>query len=77
MPGLIQRHGLPNVMRGEETQVFGVLRDARAVPDAGLLIGLPGTHSAGRARNGQVTHFDTFMTGEVTRCAATPSWAAP
>ena len=48
VPGLIQRHGLPNVMRGEETQVFGVLRDARAVPDAGLLIGLPGTHSAGR-----------------------------
>ena len=65
MPGLIQRHGLPNVMRGEETQVFGVLRDARAVPDAGLLIGLPGTH-CGSARNGQVTHFDTFMTGEVT-----------
>ena len=37
-------------MRGEETQVFGVLRDARAVPDAGLLIGLPGTHSSGSAR---------------------------
>ena len=76
VPGLIQRHGLPNVMRGEETQVFGVLRDARAVPDAGLLIGLPGTHSKWvGARNGQVTHFDTFMTGEVTpRCAATPSW---
>lgn len=66
VPGLIQRHGLPNVMRGEETQVFGVLRDARAVPDAGLLIGLPGTHSKWvGARNGQVTHFDTFMTGEV------------
>ena len=66
VPGLIQRHGLPNVMRGEETQVFGVLRDARAIPDAGLLIGLPGTHSKWvGARNGQVTHFDTFMTGEV------------
>ncbi|MBR8651820.1 2-dehydro-3-deoxygalactonokinase [Achromobacter sp. Marseille-Q0513] len=66
VPGLIQRHGLPNVMRGEETQVFGVLRDANAIPDAGLLIGLPGTHSKWvGARNGQVTHFDTFMTGEV------------
>ena len=43
-----------------------MLRDARAVPDAGLLIGLPGTHSKWvGARNGQVTHFDTFMTGEV------------
>ena len=27
VPGLIQRHGLPNVMRGEETQVFGVMFD--------------------------------------------------
>ena len=63
-----------------------MLRDARAVPDAGLLIGLPGTHSKWvGARNGQVTHFDTFMTGEVTRArhtilgrtmsdAAAPTW---
>ncbi|MGE8566427.1 MAG: 2-dehydro-3-deoxygalactonokinase [Achromobacter sp.] len=122
VPGLIQRHGLPNVMRGEETQVFGVMfdqaggvaaqpgaaPDARldAKPNAGLdagldakpdatpdarpdakpdpasgptsdanpiaapadsvLIGLPGTHSKWvSAHQGRVTHFDTFMTGEV------------
>lgn len=98
VPGLIQRHGLPNVMRGEETQVFGVLFDQagdvaaqpgaapEAKPDAKpdpasgptsepdpiappadtVLIGLPGTHSKWvTARRGRVTHFDTFMTGEV------------
>ena len=62
VPGLIQRQGLPNVMRGEETQVLGTLG-----ADTGhALIGLPGTHSKWvSVRDGQVTHFDTFMTGEV------------
>ncbi|MFP3616445.1 2-dehydro-3-deoxygalactonokinase, partial [Paraburkholderia sp. SIMBA_050] len=45
VPGLIQRHGLPNVMRGEETQVFGVLFDQTDDPADSVLIGLPGTHS--------------------------------
>jgi len=70
VPGLIQRHGLPNVMRGEETQVFGVMFDqpgaAHTHPADSVLIGLPGTHSKWvNARRGRVTHFDTFMTGEV------------
>ena len=118
VPGLIQRHGLPNVMRGEETQVFGVMFDQAGGSGAGLavdqaadkaanqaadqtagpaegsgancganssadassrltrtpakipadsvLIGLPGTHSKWvSAHQGRVTHFDTFMTGEV------------
>ncbi|MPS81623.1 MAG: 2-dehydro-3-deoxygalactonokinase [Achromobacter sp.] len=70
VPGLIQRHGLPNVMRGEETQVFGVMfdqtRGSDAHPADNVLIGLPGTHSKWvNARRGRVTHFDTFMTGEV------------
>ncbi|OZI44208.1 2-dehydro-3-deoxygalactonokinase [Bordetella genomosp. 5] len=65
VPGLIQRHGLPNVMRGEETQVAGVLDTLGADADD-LLIGLPGTHSKWvSVRRGRVTHFDTFMTGEV------------
>jgi len=65
VPGLIQRHGLPNVMRGEETQVAGVPDTLGADADD-LLIGLPGTHSKWVAvRRGRVTHFDTFMTGEV------------
>ncbi len=66
VPGLIQRHGLPNVMRGEETQVFGVLFDQAGGGADDVLIGLPGTHSKWvNARRGRVTHFDTFMTGEV------------
>ena len=66
VPGLIQRHGLPNVMRGEETQVFGVLFDQVDGGADSVLIGLPGTHSKWvSARRGRVTHFDTFMTGEV------------
>ncbi|MCS3507451.1 2-dehydro-3-deoxygalactonokinase [Achromobacter sp. JUb104] len=118
VPGLIQRHGLPNVMRGEETQVFGVMFDQAGgsgadlavdqaadkaanqatdqtagpaegsgancganssadassrltrtpakIPADSVLIGLPGTHSKWvSARQGRVTHFDTFMTGEV------------
>jgi 2-dehydro-3-deoxygalactonokinase len=76
--GLIQRQGLPNVMRGEETQVLGAVAslDGDAWADGELLVGLPGTHSKwvsvspgstpGRADQGaRVTHFDTFMTGEV------------
>jgi len=65
VPGLIQRTNLPNVMRGEETQIAGILA-ARQKEESDLLIGLPGTHSKWvRIRKGQVVHFDTYMTGEV------------
>lgn len=63
VPGLIQRDGLPNVIRGEETQVVGVMASHA---QEHLLIGLPGTHSKWvHAQGKRVTHFDTFMTGEV------------
>jgi 2-dehydro-3-deoxygalactonokinase len=65
IPGLLQRQGLPNVIRGEETQVVGVI-DARADAAEDLLVGLPGTHSKWvRVRGGRIVGFDTFMTGEV------------
>ena len=64
--GLLQRAALPDVMRGEETQVLGVLADAAFAGDGPLLVGLPGTHSkwvvAGRR---SIRRFHTFMTGEV------------
>ncbi len=72
LPGLIapgaledgQDVRLPNVMRGEETQIVGALQ-ARAAPQA-LYIVLPGTHCKWvRMCGQQVQHFDTFMTGEV------------
>lgn len=68
VPGLIQRCDLPNVMRGEETQVLGVLaeRPAMTGSSAPVLIGLPGTHSKWvTASKHALLHFDTFMTGEI------------
>jgi len=67
IPGVLQRSALPNVMRGEETQVLGVLAGLTAA-DAlkSVLIGLPGSHSKWvQAADGCIVHFDTFMTGEV------------
>ncbi|WP_311882389.1 MULTISPECIES: 2-dehydro-3-deoxygalactonokinase [unclassified Pseudomonas] len=66
VPGVIQRSRLPNVMRGEETQVLGVLQNLPIEAGADLLIGLPGSHSKWvDVVDGCIIHFDTFMTGEV------------
>ncbi|MBK5378585.1 2-dehydro-3-deoxygalactonokinase [Pseudomonas sp. TH43] len=66
VPGVIQRSRLPNVMRGEETQVLGVLQNLPVEAGSDLLIGLPGSHSKWvEVVDGCITHFDTFMTGEV------------
>ncbi|UHG92868.1 2-dehydro-3-deoxygalactonokinase [Spirosoma oryzicola] len=57
-----------DVMRGEETQLIGVLallETARTRIDDAILI-VPGTHSKHiYIQNQQVTDFQTFMTGEV------------
>ena len=64
VPGVIQHSVLPNVMRGEETQVLGVVHSHPDLNDC--LIGLPGSHSKWvQARDGDLVHFDTFMTGEL------------
>lgn len=66
VPGLIQRGALPDVMRGEETQVLGVLADAAFAGGGPLLVGLPGTHSKWVvAEERSIRRFHTFMTGEV------------
>ena len=53
----------PDVMRGEEVQIFGALQLAGR--DSATLV-LPGTHSKwGQVQGGRVTQFQTFMTGEV------------
>ena len=55
--------GIPDVMRGEEVQIFGALQLARR--DSATLV-LPGTHSKWvQVQAGRVTQFQTFMTGEV------------
>ena len=61
VPGLHDPHR-PDVMRGEETQIAGVL--AREPATTRLL--LPGTHSKWvRLSDGIVTDFATVMTGEL------------
>ncbi|MCF5442653.1 2-dehydro-3-deoxygalactonokinase, partial [Pseudomonas syringae] len=67
IPGVLQRSTLPNVMRGEETQVLGVLAGLEdGQGSQPLLIGLPGSHSKWvQVERGRIVHFDTFMTGEV------------
>jgi len=73
VPGLIQHSALPNVMRGEETQVIGALTIAaeqHKKQNDDVLIGLPGAHSKWvrvhqHSTEPSILHFDTFMTGEV------------
>jgi 2-dehydro-3-deoxygalactonokinase len=69
IPGLIEREPLPDVMRGEETQVAGVMEPGADPPTrlgADMWIGLPGTHSKWvRVRDRRIVQFRTFMTGEV------------
>jgi 2-dehydro-3-deoxygalactonokinase len=64
VPGLCcEHHGVPDVMRGEEVQVFGAL-DLLGLEDATLV--LPGTHSKWvRVRASRIEDFSSFMTGEI------------
>jgi len=64
-PGVSTRdeRGVPDVMRGEETQILGVLD---ALPVSGAWVCLPGTHSKWvHVRERRIERFGTFMTGEV------------
>ncbi|MCC7548894.1 MAG: 2-dehydro-3-deoxygalactonokinase [Burkholderiales bacterium] len=64
-PGVCTRDaaGVPDVMRGEETQILGVLE---SLPVADAWICLPGTHSKWvYVRERCIERFTTFMTGEV------------
>lgn len=63
VPGLsIEQNGVPDVMRGEETQIFGALR-LFGLDEATLV--LPGTHSKWvNVSKSRVTAFTSWMTGE-------------
>jgi 2-dehydro-3-deoxygalactonokinase len=64
VPGLAQRGGSPDVMRGEETQIAGALAADPSLADA--LVVLPGTHSKWvRLAGGRIREFTTYMTGEL------------
>jgi 2-dehydro-3-deoxygalactonokinase len=64
VPGLsTENDGMPDVMRGEETQILGAL--ALSGREDGLFL-LPGTHSKwADVAGGCILSFRTFMTGEV------------
>lgn len=63
VPGVLQRHPA-NVMRGEETQIFGALALRPDLAHARIV--LPGTHSKWvTLEAGRITGFDTWMTGEL------------
>lgn len=68
VPGLSTRDaaGVPDVMRGEETKLVGLLAELPAGDDRPVLACLPGTHTKwARVAGGRVTGFATQMTGEV------------
>ena len=65
IPGLstFDASGAPDVMRGEETQVFGAMA-ALGISDGRFI--LPGTHSKWvHVAGGSILSFASFMTGEV------------
>jgi len=70
VPGLRQNDP-PDVMRGEETQLAGLLA---VRPDFEGAVCLPGTHSKWvRLEAGLVTRFSTVMTGELFHVLSTQS----
>jgi 2-dehydro-3-deoxygalactonokinase len=63
LSGIAQREaGAPDVMRGEETQLLGLVASGL---QSGLIC-MPGTHSKWvTLREGRVEHFASYMTGEL------------
>jgi len=65
VPGLSQRGNAADVMRGEETQLFGAMDRSAALSSGGVAI-LPGTHSKWvRVARGRIERFTTYITGEM------------
>ncbi|MBX3577750.1 MAG: 2-dehydro-3-deoxygalactonokinase [Rhizobiaceae bacterium] len=64
LPGAaLRQQGRPDVMRGEETQLAGV---AALLGEGNRLACMPGTHSKWvELRDGTLTDFTTWMTGEL------------
>ena len=74
VPGYRQREGLADVMRGEETQLLGLvlngLRDGWVV--------LPGTHCKWvNLKNGCIERWSTYMTGEIFAMLSRSGTLAP
>jgi 2-dehydro-3-deoxygalactonokinase len=65
VPGLLRRGELPDVLRGEETQIIGAMALEPQLAAHALLV-LPGTHSKWAVlQEGRIESFATHMTGEI------------
>jgi 2-dehydro-3-deoxygalactonokinase len=65
VPGVRLGGARPDVMRGEETQIVGLLARQPALA-AGAWLVLPGTHSKWvRVADGRIADFHTYLTGEL------------
>lgn len=66
--------GGPDVMRGEETQIFGALTLDRELATGDRWFVLPGTHSKWcNVRDGRITRLQTYPTGELFAVLSTRS----
>ncbi|MEO6717915.1 MAG: 2-dehydro-3-deoxygalactonokinase [Novosphingobium sp.] len=64
--GTARDDGRPDVMRGEETQIFGAVHLHRGLGRGRQIVVLPGTHSKWTTLDdGRITAFRTFLTGEL------------
>lgn len=71
LPGVCQKSGDDNVMRGEETQLLGL---AALNPEFSGIVCMPGTHSKWAQLSGsRIEHFSTAMTGEMFELLRTHS----
>ena len=67
----VKQNSPADVMRGEETQIAGLVADQ---PKLTGVVCLPGTHSKWvQMEDGEIFHFATFMTGELFSLLATGS----
>lgn len=78
VPGLSFRDGaVADVMRGEEVQIFGLMRMLTAGPER-LTVCHPGTHTKwARVEGGRIARFRTAMTGELFDLLREHSLLAP
>lgn len=71
LPGVCQKAGADNVMRGEETQLLGL---AALMPGFSGVVCMPGTHSKWAQLSGtRIERFSTAMTGEMFEVLRTHS----
>jgi 2-dehydro-3-deoxygalactonokinase len=65
VPGVRRDGDPPDVMRGEETQVVGLLAQSPQLAAEALLV-MPGTHAKWvQVKDGRIVDFQTYMTGEL------------